>query len=310
MDKFKSENMLGSMTFMIDGVDLENNRIPVILSDETEVVRYSWDDGKYYLTLKHGEDNVDLSRKDILSLFVNHSTHELPIGIFEDVRLEDNKLKAWAVFDSEDEDSMKIFRKLSRGFLKSFSVGIDVITKVLTKEEDGVKYYDVTEWAISEASVVGIPAIPNAKVGLKDEELGSKPAKVEASVINQKQTQGNTMTDIELQALKDNHAEALKTVGADSLKVERKRVGDILSLQGDADIKHKSIEDGLSAGDTAIALNKSLNATIVKNKTDFEKAAEELAGENAKSDDGKDLSDEQLKEKEADEALDSVGGNK
>ena len=150
-----------------NGIDTENHTVPVILSDETHVVRYSWDDGYYFLRLVHDKQAVDLSRADILSMFVNHDTYStLPIARFEDVRIEDAKLKATAVFDAEDEESMTIFSKLSRGFLTSFSVGIDIFDRVLTEEKDGVKYYDATQWAPYEASVVGIPANPNATVGL------------------------------------------------------------------------------------------------------------------------------------------------
>ncbi len=151
------------------GIDLENKRVPVILSNESDVLRHSWNDGIYYLKLVHTDESIDLERADILSLFINHNTHELPIGRFENVRIEDSKLKAEAIFDEDDEVSMKIFKKLSKGFLQSFSVGIDIDKKVLTKEVDGIKYYDVTKWSIDEASVVGIPAIPTAKVGLEHE---------------------------------------------------------------------------------------------------------------------------------------------
>jgi len=151
------------------GIDLENKRVPVVLSDESDVVRHSWNDGMYYLKLIHNDESIDLERAEILSLFINHNTYELPIGRFENVRIEDSKLKAEAIFDEDDEASMKIFKKLSKGFLQSFSVGIDIHEKTLTKEVDGIKYYDVTKWSIHEASVVGIPAIPTAKVGMEHE---------------------------------------------------------------------------------------------------------------------------------------------
>jgi len=317
MDKFNASDMIGSFKFNVAGVDLEKHRIPVILSDETEVVRYSWSDGKYFLTLKHGADNVDLSRKDILSLFVNHNTYELPIGKFEDVRLEDNKLKAWAVFDNEDDKSMKIFRKLAKGFLQSFSVGINVIDKVLVKEEDGVKYYDVTSWSIDEASVVGIPAIPTAKVGLKkdeDENNGVNRAEVEALAKNQNLTQGNVMTEKELQALKDGHAEALTKATTDATASgatsEKERCSAIIALGGNADFTKKSIDENLSVGDAAIALLKENAENIQSKKTNFEKAANEVNENNESQDSGDDLSDEQLAQKEADEALSNYGGKK
>ena len=62
---------LGSKCYIDkNGIDSKNFTVPVILSDESEVVRHSWSDGKYFLTLKHDTENVDLTRKDILSLFI------------------------------------------------------------------------------------------------------------------------------------------------------------------------------------------------------------------------------------------------
>ncbi len=311
MEKFKASDMIGSMRFMVDGVDLDKKRIPVILSDESEVVRYSWSDGKYFLTLKHGEENVDLARKDILSLFVNHNTYELPIGKFEDVRIEDNKLKAWAVFDSDDVDSMKIFNKLAKGFLQSFSVGINVITKELVKEDDGVKYYDVTKWSIDEASVVGIPAIPTAKVGLNEDD-NSGDNRHQALAKNQNLTEGSVMTENELQALRDEHAEALIGATATAQTLERDRVSGILALNGEESVKLKAIGDGLSIGDTAIALNASVSTKLEKQKTDFEDAARELAEQNESETTDENLSAEQKLENEAEKALDEHfnGGSK
>jgi len=312
MEKFKASDMIGSLKFMADGVDLENHRIPVILSDESEVVRYSWSDGKYFLTLKHGEDNVDLSRKDILSLFVNHNTYELPIGKFEDVRLEDNKLKAWAVFDNDDEMSMKIFKKLAKGFLQSFSVGISVITKELVKEDDGVKYYDVTKWGIDEASVVGIPAIPTAKVGMNKDDENSGENRNQALATNQNLTQGNVMNEEELQALRDSHAEALTGAAADATNLEKDRCSGIIALGGNAEFTAKAIEDNTTVGDAAIALLKVQDKALAKQKIDFEKASEELDGQKEGETTDEKLSSDQKLEKEADKALDEHfdGGKK
>ncbi len=301
-----SNNMKVNATcqFAVAGVDLEKKSVPVILSDESEVVRYSWDNGKYFLTLKHNDENVDLSRKDILPLFINHNTYDLPIGKFENVRIEDKKLKANAVFDEGDDESMKIFNKLAKGFLQSFSVGIDIIEKVLSKEVDGVKYYDVTRWAIDEASVVGIPAIPTAKVGLKHED-GVNRAEVEALATNQKSKQGEVMNEEQLQTLKSEHAEALTKAKADGAILERERVSAILALHGDDLIKQSSIKDGLSIGETAIALNASLATVISTHKTDFEAAAAELNKNNV-SPETEALSKEEQLAKEADDAIASL----
>jgi len=280
-------------------VDIGKKSIAVNLSDETEVVRYSWSDGKYYLKLLHGKENVDLSRKDILSVFINHDTEELPIGKFENVRIEDGKLKAEAMFDEEDPDSLRIFNKLARGFLQSFSVGIDIMEKVLDKEVNGVKYYNATKWAITEASIVGIPAIPSAKVGLS----GVNPAS--AKIENSNEGESVEYTKEKFEALTNTHAEALKTAKTDAIATERKRVSEILALHGDDKIKKDAIEKGLSAGDCAIELNKVISVAA----TNFEQAASEVS-DVAVSNSQEELTEEQQKEAEALAALDKLEGDK
>lgn len=230
-------------------VNLVNHSIAVVLSEEVEVVRYSWEEGKYYISLLHGVENVDLSRKDILSVFVNHDTNVLPIGKFENVRIEDGKLKADAVFDEDDIESMKIFKKLAKGFLQSFSVGIDISEKILDKEIDGVRYYKATRWSIQEASVVGVPAIPTAKVGLElDKPLGENPA----SASNQNLNKGvleMEFTKEKFEALELKQAEALSKVNTE-LALSNKQKDD-LTLELAAS---KSEVENLKAEKVTIAL--------------------------------------------------------
>jgi HK97 family phage prohead protease len=207
-------------------VDMENYTVPVILSDESEVKRYSWEDGEYILTLEHSEESIDMSRAEILSLFINHDTSDLPLGVFTDLRVEDKKLKANLACDPDDEASMKIFNKLAKGFLKSFSIGAEIEEKTLEKEVDGVKYYRATRWSIYECSVVGIPAIPNAKVGL----MGAIPA--DAKIVNSN-NKGDSMEfskeNFEALKLEKSNLEAeltKATAETDGLREELKKVGD------------------------------------------------------------------------------------
>lgn len=296
--------------FKVEGIDLEHKKIPVVLSDESEVVRFNFSDGRHFIRLLHGEENVDLSRKDILSLFINHEIDNLPTAIFEDVRLEDRKMKAMSVFDESDPDSMKIFNKLSKGFLKSFSVGIDIIERVFVKEEDGIKFFDITRWALKEASVVGIPAIPTAKVGLSDQNENNGENRNQALAANQNSTQGNSMeyTKEKFEALEVDHAKALTDAGtnatATALASERERVSGIMALNGNAEFTAKYIEDGSSVGDVAIALVKTQGEALKKKKTDFENANEDLNKNNESETTDENLSVEAKLEKEAEKALD------
>jgi HK97 family phage prohead protease len=162
------------------GIDLENKTIALILSDETSVMRFNFEDGIYDLVLDHSEEAVDLSRKEILPILLQHNTEMLPLGIHENVRLEDRKLKSIGKFDSEDELAMKVFGKMSRGFMPTISVGITVFEKILVtdKNENGRKLYKATKWEITEASIVTVPANPNAKVGLSNKVAAMPDASV------------------------------------------------------------------------------------------------------------------------------------
>jgi HK97 family phage prohead protease len=169
-------NIISEAFFDSSNISVESHTIPVILSEETKVLRYNWDDGAYDLILDHSEESVNLGRKDILPVLLQHNTEMLPIGIYENVRLEDGKLKATARFDSEDELAMQVFGKMKRGFMQSLSVGINIHKTVLEEKENenGRKTYRATKWEITEASIVTVPAIPGARVGMSLAEVEDK----------------------------------------------------------------------------------------------------------------------------------------
>ena len=198
-------------------IDTENKRIKVILSDETPVVRYGWEEGIYDIVLSHNSESVDLSRAEIMPLLVQHDRDMLPIGKWENIRIEDGKLKGEAVFDSEDKFAMEIFGKFERGFMKSFSVGIGSWEKVLEKDknENNRRQYRAIKWSLDECSVVTIPANKNAKVGMSKETLGVNPASADAQAIKIESIKGESMENTkELQALEATHAEAVQKLNA------------------------------------------------------------------------------------------------
>tara|TARA_R110002073_G_scaffold324027_1_gene501734 strand:- start:11237 stop:12283 length:1047 start_codon:yes stop_codon:yes gene_type:complete len=91
----------------------------------------------------------------------------------------------------------------------------------------------------------------------------------------------NSMTEYTKQnfeALEQANAKALEDGISGATALERKRVSGIMALQGSSDVKMKAIEDGSEIGTTAIALNAAFATVVAKEKTDFEKAANELNG--------------------------------
>lgn len=132
-----------------------------ILSDET-VNTFG------FRVLLSGADLEQFKKNPVM--YYNHDDWAMPIGRWENIRLENGRLMADPVFDMEDEKAAKIAGKVERGFLKMASIGLRVIER---SEEPklmlaGQKYPTVTKWQLREASIVGIGANHNA-IRLYDE---------------------------------------------------------------------------------------------------------------------------------------------
>lgn len=96
----------------------------------------------------------------------------LPIGYWQDLRIENNTLTAEAVFDAEDAFAQQIASKVEQGVVRACSIGIRVL-ETSAKEEDllpGQSAETVTACELREISLCDIPANGNAvAVALYDE---------------------------------------------------------------------------------------------------------------------------------------------
>lgn len=88
----------------------------------------------------------------------------LPIGHWENVRIEGGELLADAVFDMDDEFAAAIAGKVERGIIRMASVGITVVETSAdsTYLKPGQTRETVTKWKLREASIVDIGANDNA----------------------------------------------------------------------------------------------------------------------------------------------------
>jgi phage head maturation protease len=106
--------------------------------------------------------NLQQFKKNPVMLFNHRSWGENysgPIGKWENIRVEDNKLMADAIFDENDELAQKIKLKVEGGFIKGASIGFSTIetsveTSVITK---GQTRPTVTKALVYEASIVDLP---------------------------------------------------------------------------------------------------------------------------------------------------------
>lgn len=88
----------------------------------------------------------------------------LPIGKWDDIRIEGGKLLAKPEFDDDDEFAQKIQKKVEKGYLNAASIWLDPM-----ECSDDPAYLlqgqcapTVTKWGVLEASIVDIPNCRNA----------------------------------------------------------------------------------------------------------------------------------------------------
>lgn len=130
-------------------------RISFVLSDES-VNSYG------FRLLTSGVDLEQFKRNPVM--YLNHNDWGTPIGRWENIRIEGDKILADPVFDMEDAEGREVAGKVSRGFLKMASVGVRILDKSTVSDDTlpNQSGYTVTRWRLREASIVGVGANHNA----------------------------------------------------------------------------------------------------------------------------------------------------
>ena len=100
-----------------------------------------------------------LERFNTNPVMLSEHDHSKVIGRWDNLRIENSKLLADAVFDTDDVLGKEIARKVEKGFLKGVSMGIIILEMKQINEE-----WTVTQWELLEASIVSIPADSGAIV--------------------------------------------------------------------------------------------------------------------------------------------------
>lgn len=104
-------------------------------------------------------------------MLLNHNDWDLPIGRWENIRIDGTQILADAIFDEEDERAAAIMGKVERGFLKAASIGAwpgetSVDPSLMMS---GQTYPTFTTWKAREASICTIGSNHNA-LALYDKE--------------------------------------------------------------------------------------------------------------------------------------------
>ena len=149
---------------------------PFVLHDET-VTTYG------FRMLTSGANLEEFRKNPVILL--NHKDWELPIGRWENIRIEGTQILAAALFDEKDDIAVKIAGKVEGGFLRTASMGAWPPEEVSDAEElklPGQTLPTVTRWTAREASIVTIGANHNALV-LLDRQTGKPLDLTDASTV-------------------------------------------------------------------------------------------------------------------------------
>jgi len=151
-----------------------------------------------------------------------------------------------------------------------------------------------------------ITAVIDECKGQCPQTVGTNPSKKE-KIENSKQENSMEYTKENFEALEKANEKALKDGNSEATATERKRVTGIIALGGNSEFTAKQIEDGATAGDSAIALLISQKTEMQTKKDNFAADADNL--NNVTDDNTEDtLTDEQKAEAQADAALENIGG--
>ena len=116
-----------------------------------------------------GADLKQFERNPIM-LWMHHRSWRgtkdeiLPIGTWANIRIEDGKLLADAVFDQEDDFALAIESKVEAGVIRMASLGLQVLATSTEPKwiKPGQTSETPTKWRVREASIVDIGANNNA----------------------------------------------------------------------------------------------------------------------------------------------------
>lgn len=109
-------------------------------------------------------------------MFVNHDDSRLPIGRWENIRIEGAQILADARFDEKDPLALQVMQKVQDDFLRAASVGTWAPEELSDAEEwklPGQTLPTVMRWTLREASIVTIGANHNA-LAMYDRTTGAR----------------------------------------------------------------------------------------------------------------------------------------
>lgn len=174
---------LTSLAKRAAGGGVAEERIPIAISSETPVRRYSWMQGGYYdEILVHSKAAVDLSYcADGMPYLDGHDVGHQE-GIVEDITVDADGVMRGMVRFSQRQAAQDLKRDMLDGIRKKISVGYRIVESETKETEDNnsVDEVRITRWMPMEASSVPIPA--DYSVGVGRSARDALPEDAEAAI--------------------------------------------------------------------------------------------------------------------------------
>lgn len=133
----------------------DNQKKSFVLHDES-VNTYG------FRMLTSGADLEEFKKNPVM--LYNHDNWDMPIGRWENIRVEGTQILADPVFDMKDPKAAEIARKVQDNFIRACSIGAWVreSSSDTSLRLEGQTEATVTRWTVREASICNIPANHNA----------------------------------------------------------------------------------------------------------------------------------------------------
>lgn len=184
-----------------------------------------------YRVLTQG-GRIDAFKKHPVMLF-GHNTLGLPVGMWEDIQVDGDKLSAIPVFDTNEPIGVALQSKYDNGFPLAASIGFNVLKSSGDPQYllPGQTKETVTEWDLMEASIVAVPGNPDATLGVLEPHTLSAIPPI-TSQINPVMDLTAIVAALGLEASADQGAvlAAIQTLKAENHRLLQAEVENVLAI--------------------------------------------------------------------------------
>lgn len=142
------------------------------MSKKTFILHDESLNSKGFRMLTAGANLTEFRKNPVMLLM--HDDYNMPIGRWENIRVEGTKILAEPVFDEKDPRAIEVMEKVNRGFIRMASIGSwqpEEISDDPIYKMPGQLLPTVMRWTVREASIVTIGSNHNAIV-FYDRETG------------------------------------------------------------------------------------------------------------------------------------------